>query len=75
MKGNVLIAQSGGPTAAINSSCCGIVQEALKHGEEIRGIYGAVNGILGVLHEEMLDLKKEDARFVLPNACTSKIVV
>ena len=60
MKGNVLIAQSGGPTAAINSSCCGIIQEALKHGEEIDGIYGAVNGILGVLREEMLDLKKED---------------
>jgi len=60
MKGNILIAQSGGPTAAINSSCCGIVQEALKHGEEIEEIYGAVNGILGVLHEEMLNLKKED---------------
>lgn len=61
MKGNVLIAQSGGPTAVINSSCCGIIQEALQHREEIGDIYGAVNGILGVLHEEMLDLKKEEA--------------
>lgn len=61
MKGNVLIAQSGGPTAEINSSCCGIVQEALQHREEIGEIYGAVNGILGVLNEEMLNLKKEDA--------------
>jgi len=61
MNGNVLIAQSGGPTAEINSSCCGIIQEALKHGEDIGEIYGAVNGILGVLNEEMLDLKKEDA--------------
>jgi len=61
MKGNVLIAQSGGPTTEINSSCCGIIQEALKHGEEIGEIYGAVNGILGVLNEEMVDLKKEDA--------------
>lgn len=64
MKGNVLIAQSGGPTAVINSSCCGIIQEALQHGEEIGEIYGAVNGILGVLHEEMLNLKKEDVAVI-----------
>ncbi len=61
MKGNALISQSGGPTAVVNSSCCGIVQEAFKHGEQIGRIYGAVNGILGVLNEEMLDLTEEDA--------------
>jgi len=61
MKGNVLIAQSGGPTAVINASCAGIVQEALKHRKEIGDVYGAVNGILGVLKEELLDLKQEDA--------------
>lgn len=61
MKGNVLIAQSGGPTAVINSSCYGIIQEALKHREAIGEIYGALNGILGVLNEEMIDLEKEDA--------------
>jgi len=56
---NLLIAQSGGPTAVINSSLCGIVEEALQHGK-IRGIYGAVNGILGVLREELVDLRQED---------------
>jgi len=56
---NLLVAQSGGPTAVINSSVCGIIEEALQHGK-IRGIYGAVNGILGVLHEELVDLRQED---------------
>lgn len=61
MKGNLLITQSGGPTAVINSSCCGIIQKALEHREQIEGIYGAVNGILGVLNEVMVDLTKEDS--------------
>jgi len=60
MKGNVLIAQSGGPTAVINASCAGIIQEAFQHKKEIDGVYGAVNGILGVLKEELLDLNQED---------------
>jgi len=56
---NLLVAQSGGPTAVINSSVCGIVEEAQQHGK-IRGIYGAINGILGVLREELVDLRLED---------------
>jgi 6-phosphofructokinase 1 len=56
---NLLVAQSGGPTAVINNSFCGIVVEALQRGK-IRGIYGAVNGILGVLREELVDLRQED---------------
>lgn len=61
MKGNVLISQSGGPTAVINSSCSGIVREVLKHQDKFNRVYGAVNGILGVLNEELADLSKEDA--------------
>ena len=53
------MAQSGGPTAVINSSVSGIVEEALQH-EKIKGIYGAVNGILGVLREDLVDLRGED---------------
>ena len=64
MKGNVLIAQSGGPTPVINSSCYGIIKEAYKHREAIGKIYGALNGILGVLNEEMIDLEKEDATMI-----------
>ena len=56
---NLLVAQSGGPTAVINSSVAGIVEEALQHAK-IRGIYGAVNGILGVLREDLVDLRRED---------------
>jgi ATP-dependent phosphofructokinase / diphosphate-dependent phosphofructokinase len=56
---NLLVAQSGGPTAVINSSICGIVTEALQRGK-IRAIYGAINGILGVLTEDLVDLRKED---------------
>lgn len=60
MKGNVLIAQSGGPTAVINASCCGIIQEAFKHEEQIQELYGAINGISGILQEDLADLRKED---------------
>jgi len=56
---NLLVAQSGGPTAVINSSVSGIVEEAFQH-EKIRGIYGAVNGILGVLREDLVDLRREE---------------
>lgn len=59
MSQNLLVAQSGGPTAVINSSLCGITEEALRY-EKIKGIYGAVNGILGVLREELVDLRQED---------------
>jgi len=42
VKGNCIIAQSGGPTAVINQSLCGVIQEAQEH-EEIEKIYGARN--------------------------------
>jgi ATP-dependent phosphofructokinase / diphosphate-dependent phosphofructokinase len=56
---NLLVAQSGGPTAVINSSVCGIVTEAMRQ-PRVGGIYGAINGILGVLREELVDLRQED---------------
>lgn len=58
LRGKLVMAQSGGPTAVINSSICGVIQEALKH-REIEGVYGAINGIMGVLHENLIDLAKE----------------
>ncbi len=60
LRGNCIIAQSGGPTAVINQSLCGVIQEAQGH-KEIEGIYGARNGILGLLKEELIDLRKEKA--------------
>ena len=44
-KKNLIVGQSGGPTAVINSSLYGVVSEALAHPEEIEHVYGMVNGI------------------------------
>ncbi|HEX3077421.1 MAG TPA: 6-phosphofructokinase [Lachnospiraceae bacterium] len=54
---NCLIAQSGGPTTAINASLAGVIQQALESGE-INHILGALNGIQGVLNEEFLNLSE-----------------
>ena len=59
--GNLLVAQSGGPTAVINASVAGVIQEAGRH-ECIEEIYGGLNGILGLLNEELIDINEEKAR-------------
>jgi 6-phosphofructokinase 1 len=58
--GNAVVAQSGGPTAVINSSACGVIQEAFEHGV-IGDVYGANNGVLGLLQEDLFDLRAESA--------------
>ena len=60
LAGNLLVAQSGGPTAVINASVAGVVQEALKH-RCIKATYGGLNGILGILNEQLIDLGLEAA--------------
>jgi len=56
VKGNVLVGQSGGPSAVINASLCGIIEEASRHGQ-IEHIYGMGYGIEGLLHKNlMIDL-------------------
>jgi 6-phosphofructokinase 1 len=61
--GNLLVGQSGGPTAVINASIAGVIQEARQQGC-IRGIYGGLNGILGILKEEIIDLQHEKAPMI-----------
>src|SRR6185312_9424603 len=61
--GNLLVAQSGGPTAVINASVAGVIQEAGRH-ECIEEIYGGLNGILGMLNEELIDISEEKARTI-----------
>ena len=61
--GNLLVAQSGGPTAVINASVAGVIQEAGKH-ECIEEIYGGLNGILGMLNEELIDINEEQAKSI-----------
>jgi len=52
---NCLVAQSGGPTAAINASLAGVIHAAMKS-EKVDRVFGGRNGIAGVLKEEFLDL-------------------
>jgi len=61
--GNLLVAQSGGPTAVINASIAGVIQEAGRH-ECIEEIYGGLNGIWGILREDLIDLNDEKARTI-----------
>ena len=56
--GNMVIAQSGGPTVVINQSLVGAVLEARKHAA-IRKIYGSLHGLKGLLEENLCDLRKE----------------
>lgn len=64
LKGACVIGQSGGPTAVINSSVCGAVMTALAN-PNITKVYGAQNGIEGVLKERLFDCGKEDEKELL----------
>ncbi len=61
LKGNLIVGQSGGCTAAINSSLVGIVEEAMQH-PEIENIYGMLHGVEGLLAENFIDLRRESDR-------------
>jgi light-regulated signal transduction histidine kinase (bacteriophytochrome) len=58
--GNAVLAQSGGPTAVINASMCGAIQEALKHKKIFRKLYGGKNGALVFVHD-ITERKREEA--------------
>lgn len=55
--GNLLVGQSGGPTAVINGSLYGVVREAYEHSERINHVYGMVNGLEGYLKGNVLDFE------------------
>ena len=56
MKGNVIVGQSGGPTAAINSSLAGVYRTARDRGAG--KVYGMLHGIQGLLQERYIDLSE-----------------
>ena len=56
MKGNVIVGQSGGPTAAINSSLAGVYRTAIDRGAP--KVYGMLHGIEGLLNEQYIDLSE-----------------
>ncbi|MGA0351328.1 MAG: 6-phosphofructokinase [Acholeplasmataceae bacterium] len=64
LKGNALLGQSGGPTSVINASAAGVFLEALEQ-EAIKGVFGAVHGIKGILNEDFYDITKEDKEELL----------
>lgn len=53
---NLIVGQSGGPTAVINCSLYGVIKEALDHKEEIPVVYGMINGIEGFLKDTVLNI-------------------
>ena len=55
MKKNCIVAQSGGPTAAINASLAGVIDAAIKS-RSFDTIYGSINGIQGVLQHKIIAL-------------------
>lgn len=54
-KKNAFYAQSGGVTAVINASACGVIETARRHADQIGTVYAGRNGILGALTEELID--------------------
>ena len=58
-KPNAFYAQSGGVTAVINASACGVIETARKHRDKIGKVYAGRHGILGALTEDLIDTSKE----------------
>ena len=52
---NCIVAQSGGPTVAINASLAGVIEQAASSGQYDK-IYGSLHGILGILNDDIIDL-------------------
>ncbi|MCZ6516421.1 MAG: 6-phosphofructokinase, partial [Gammaproteobacteria bacterium] len=63
-KKNAFYAQSGGVTAVINASACGVIQTARKHRDRIGKVYAGRNGIIGALTEDMIDTSRESVRAI-----------
>ena len=58
-KKNAFYAQSGGVTAVINASACGVIETARKHSDQIGTVYAGRNGIIGALTEDLIDTNLE----------------
>ena len=63
-KKNAFYAQSGGVTAVINASACGVIETARKHKDRIGRLYAGRDGILGALTEDLIDTGKDSARTI-----------
>jgi 6-phosphofructokinase 1 len=63
-KKNAFYAQSGGVTAVINASACGVIETARKHKDKIGKVYAGRNGIIGALTEDLIDTSRESAKAI-----------
>ncbi len=63
-KKNAFYAQSGGVTAVINASACGVIETARQHRDRIGKVFAGRNGIIGALAEDLIDTGKESARAI-----------
>ena len=61
MKGNLVVLQSGGPTSVINSSLYGVILQAKKE-KDVEEVYGSLNGIDGIINDELINLSLEDEK-------------
>jgi 6-phosphofructokinase 1 len=61
---NAFYAQSGGVTAVINASACGVIETARKHRQRIGKVLAGRNGIIGALTEELIDTSRESAKAI-----------
>jgi len=61
---NAFYAQSGGVTAVINASACGVIETARKHSDKIGTVYAGRNGIIGALREELVDTSLESTESI-----------
>ena len=64
VKANAFYAQSGGVTAVINATACGVLQTAAEHKDVIGKVLVGANGIVGALNEELIDASKETKRAI-----------
>ncbi len=63
-KQNAFYAQSGGVTAVINASACGLIETARQHKNKIGKVYAGRNGIIGALTEDLIDTSKESKKAI-----------
>jgi ATP-dependent phosphofructokinase / diphosphate-dependent phosphofructokinase len=64
MKRNAFYAQSGGVTAVINASACGLIETARLRKDSIGKVYAGRNGIIGALTEDLIDTSKDSAKAI-----------
>ena len=64
LKGNAIVGQSGGPTAVINASLCGVVQSAQRRSDVIGNVFGMCYGVEGLLRDELVDFSRIDPQVI-----------